>query len=45
MICSNEMPNYAWQRNLIHRGRAVLAKDGVLAGAEWTPRPSAELGR
>lgn len=45
MTCSNEMPNYALQRNVIHRGRPVLAKDGVLAGAEWTSRPSAELGR
>ena len=38
-------PNNALQRNVIHRGRPVLAKDGVHAGAERTLCPSAELGR
>jgi len=45
MICSNEMPNHALQRNVIDRGRSVLAMDGVLAGAEWALCPPAELGR
>jgi hypothetical protein len=39
------MPNNAFQRNVIHQGRPVLAKDGVLAEAEWASCPSAELGR
>ena len=29
----------------MHRGRPVLAMDGVLAGPEWASRPSAELDR
>ena len=37
--------NKALQRNVIHRGRPVLAIDGVLAGPEWAAWPSAELGR
>ena len=37
--------NNALQRNVIHRGRPVLAIDCVLAGAEWASCPSAELGR
>ena len=45
MTCSNEMPNYTLQRNVIHRGRPVLAMDGVLAGAEWATCLAAELGR
>ena len=32
--CTNEMPNYALQRNVVHRGRPVLAMDCVPAGAE-----------
>jgi hypothetical protein len=38
-------PNNTLQRNETHRGRPVLAMDGVLAGPEWAPGPSAELGR
>jgi len=38
-------PNKALQRNVIHRGRPVLAMDGVLAGPECASRPSAELDR
>jgi hypothetical protein len=45
MICSDEMPNYALQRNVNHLGRPVLAMDGVLAGPEWVSCPSAELNR
>jgi len=37
--------NNALQRNVTHRGRPVLAIDGVLAGAEGAAWPSAELGR
>jgi hypothetical protein len=37
--------NNALQRNVIHRGRPVLAVDGMLAGPEWAWCPSAELGR
>jgi hypothetical protein len=39
------LPNYALERTGEHRGRAVLAMDGVLAGAEWAPCPAAQLGR
>jgi hypothetical protein len=39
------LSNNALQRNVIHRGRPVVAMYGVLAGSEWTPCPSAELGR
>ena len=27
--------NKSLQRNVVHRGRPVLAMDGVLAGAQW----------
>lgn len=37
--------NNTLQRNVIHRGRPVLAMDGVLAGPEWAAGLSAELGR
>jgi hypothetical protein len=37
--------NNALQRNVIHRGRPVLAMDGVLTGPEWASCPSAELDR
>jgi hypothetical protein len=40
-----EQPNYALQRTGDHRGRPVLAMDGVLAGAEWAQCLAAELGR
>jgi hypothetical protein len=39
------MANNALQRTGGHRGRPVLAMDGVLTGAEWAPCPAAELGR
>jgi hypothetical protein len=39
------MANNALQRNVIRRGRPVLAIDGVLAGPELASCPSAELGR
>jgi hypothetical protein len=32
-----------WSRG--HFGRAVLAMDGVLAGAEWAPCLAAQLSR
>jgi hypothetical protein len=37
--------NNALQLTVIHRGRPMLAMDGVLAGAEWSSRPAAELDR
>ena len=37
--------NNALQRTGGHRGRPVLAMDGVLAGAEWGSRPSADQKR
>ncbi len=39
------LSNKELQRNVIYRGRPVLAMDGVLAGPEWAPCPSAELDR
>jgi hypothetical protein len=39
------MANNALERTSGHRGRAVLAMNCVLAGAEWPPRMSAQLGR
>jgi hypothetical protein len=38
-------PNNTLERACVHRGRAVLAMDGVLAGAEWAPCLAAQLGR
>jgi hypothetical protein len=38
-------PNNTLERTGGHRGRAVLAMDGVLAGAEWPPCLAAQLGR
>lgn len=38
-------PNHALERTGGHRGRAVLAMDSVLAGAEWAPWLAAQLGR
>lgn len=38
-------PNNVLQRNVVHRGRPVLAMDCVLAGAERSLCPSAELDR
>jgi hypothetical protein len=37
--------NNALQRTGDHRGRPVLAMDGVLAGADWALCLAAELGR
>jgi len=37
--------NNVLQRTRDHRGRPVLAMNGVLAGAEWTSCLAAELGR
>ena len=37
--------NNALQRTSGHRGRPVLAMDGVLAGAEWASCLAAELER
>ena len=34
--------NNALQRYVNHRGRPVLAMEGVLAGSEWARWPSAE---
>jgi hypothetical protein len=39
------MPNNTFERTGEHRGRAVLAMDGVLAGAEEAPCMAAQLGR
>jgi hypothetical protein len=37
--------NNALERSCGHRGRAVLAIDGVLAGAQWAPFQAAQLSR
>jgi hypothetical protein len=37
--------NNALQPTVVHWGRPVLAMNGALAGAEWSPCPAAELGR
>ena len=39
------MANNALERTCGHRGRAVLAMDWVLGGAEWAPCQAAQLGR
>jgi hypothetical protein len=39
------MANNALERSCGHRGRAVLAMDCVLAGAELAPWQAAQLGR
>ena len=39
------LPNYTLERTREQRGRAVLAMDCVLAGAEWAPCLAAQLGR
>jgi hypothetical protein len=39
------MPNNALERAVSHCGRAVLAMDGVLAGAEWATCLAAQLNR
>ena len=38
-------PNNALERSCDHRGRAALAVDCVLAGAEWAPCLAAQLSR
>jgi hypothetical protein len=38
-------PNNALERACHNRGRAVLAVDGVLAGAGWVPCLAAQLSR
>jgi len=40
-----EQSNNAFERTGIHRGRAVLAMNCVLGGAESAPWPAAQLGR
>jgi hypothetical protein len=37
--------NNALQRTVVKRGRAVLAIDGVLGGAQWASCPAAEVYR
>ena len=37
--------NNALERSRGHRGRAALAMDGVLAGAQWAPCLAAQLNR
>jgi hypothetical protein len=39
------MPNNALERSCGRGGRAVLAMDGVLAGAEWASCLAAQLSR
>jgi hypothetical protein len=41
----NVQPNYQLQRTVEHRGRAMLAKNRALAGAEWLRCPAAEQKR
>jgi len=37
--------NKSFERTVNHRGRAALAVDGVLAGAEWALCPAAQFNR
>src|SRR5687767_10826640 len=39
------MPNNALERSCDQRGRAAVATDCVLAGAEWAPCQAAQLNR
>ena len=39
------MPNKSLERAHDHTGRALLALNGVLAGAEWAPCLAAQLSR
>ncbi|HEY0808504.1 MAG TPA: hypothetical protein VGD49_00025, partial [Longimicrobiales bacterium] len=39
------MPNNTLERACSHRGRAALAINCVLAGAEWAPCQAAQLNR
>jgi hypothetical protein len=45
MKVTRVMPNNALERTGRHCGRAVLAIDCVLGGAELTPCMAAQLGR
>ena len=45
MIRDKRLTNNALERASGHRGRAVLAMDRVLAGAEWAPCQAAQLNR
>ena len=38
-------PNNTFERTVLQGGRAVLALDGVLGGAQWRQRPAVQLGR
>jgi len=38
-------PNNTFERTGVHGGRAVLAMDCVLGGAEWAPCQAAQLDR
>ena len=42
---SNEQSNNTFERTVNHRGRAVLAMDYVLGGAQWRRWSAAQLGR
>ena len=42
---ANHRPNKSLERARGHRGRAVLAINCVLAGAEWAPCLAAQLNR
>lgn len=45
MAGGNVPSNNALERTNVHRGRAVLAIDCLLGGAEWAPCQAAQLGR
>jgi hypothetical protein len=40
-----KLANKSLERSCGHRGRAVLAMDRVLGGAEWAPCLAAQLNR
>jgi hypothetical protein len=42
---SRKPSNNTLERTSEYRGRAVLAMDGVLGGAEWAPCQAAQLDR
>ena len=45
MTCSDEMPHNTLERTGGYRGRAVLATDGVLGGAEYALCQAAQFRR
>ena len=45
MAKKGRMPNKSLERTGKQWGRAVLAMDGVLGGAEWAPCLAAQLNR